>query len=257
MLKNKLKNNELTVGSWISIAHPDVVEVMATAGFEWLVVDMEHTATDINTAKNLIATIKANGMQPLVRVGANDELIIKRVLDSGAEGIIVPMIKNAIEAKRAVDFVKYPPHGKRGVGLYRAQNYGTTFSEYQRWNQENSVVIAQIEHIDAVKNIEEILLTEGIDGIMVGPYDLSASMGYPGEYDREDVKEALEIVKKACRNFNKPLGFHVIKSEAQFLQEKIEEGYTFLAFSIDFFFLGDRVREEMGKIRSVNNYSGS
>lgn len=248
-LKNKLNKNELTVGSWISIAHPDVVEVMATAGFQWLVVDMEHTATDINTAKNLIATIKAKGMQPLVRVGANDELIIKRVLDSGADGIIVPMIKNEEEAKRAVDFVKYPPYGKRGVGLYRAQNYGTTFPEYKDWNQENSVVIAQVEHIEAVKNIDEILTTDGIDGIMVGPYDLSASMGHPGEYDRADVKEALEKVKEACKRLNKPLGFHVIKSEAKYLQEKIDEGYTLLAFSIDFFFLGDRAREEMIKIK--------
>lgn len=250
MLKQKLLNNKLTIGSWISIAHPDVVEVMASAGFEWLVVDMEHTATDINTAKNLIATIKAKGMQPLVRVGANEELIIKRVLDSGAEGIIVPMIKNAKEAKRAVDFVKYPPYGKRGVGLYRAQNYGTSFPEYKYWNEKNSVVIPQIEHIEAVKNIDEILMTEGVDGIMVGPYDLSASMGYPGEYDRDDVKEALERVKEACFRLKKTLGFHVIKSDAESLREKIGEGYTFLAFSIDFFFLGDRARDEMTKIRT-------
>ncbi len=248
-LKLKLSKNELSIGSWISIAHPDVVEVMATAGFEWLVVDMEHTATDINTAKNLIATIKAKGMQPLVRVGANDELIIKRVLDSGAEGIIVPMIKNGKEAKQAVDFVKYPPFGKRGVGLYRAQNYGTTFPEYKDWNQENSVVIAQIEHIEAVKNIDEILQTEGIDGIMVGPYDLSASMGHPGEYNRDDVKEALEKVREACLRLNKPLGFHVIESDAEVLKMRIDQEYKLLAFSIDFFFLGDRAREEMKKLR--------
>ncbi len=250
-LKNKLKKNELTIGSWVSIAHPDVVEVMSTAGFEWLVVDMEHTATDINTAKNLIATIKAKGMQPLVRVGANDELIIKRVLDSGAEGIIVPMIKNKTEAKQAVDFVKYPPYGKRGVGLYRAQNYGTSFPEYKDWNQQNSVVIAQIEHIEAVRNLEEILLTEGIDGIMVGPYDLSASMGYPGEYNREDVKQALETVKEVCQRLNKPLGFHVIESNSEVLKQRIGEGYTLLAFSIDFFFLGDRARDEMQKIKNL------
>jgi 2-dehydro-3-deoxyglucarate aldolase len=250
ILKNKLRNNELSVGSWISIAHPDVVEVMATAGFEWLVVDMEHTATDINTAKNLIATIKAKGMQPLVRVGANDELLIKRVLDSGAEGIIVPMIKNKEEAKQAVDFVKYPPYGKRGVGLYRAQNYGTSFPEYKDWNQKNSVVIAQIEHFEAVKNIDEILLTEGIDGIMVGPYDLSASMGYPGDYHRDDVKEALEKVREACLRLNKPFGFHVIESDSDALKQRIDQGCTFLAFSIDFFFLGDKAREEMKKLKS-------
>lgn len=254
MLKEKLKDKKLTIGSWISIAHPDVVEIMATAGFEWLVVDLEHTSTDINTAKTLIATIKAKGLQPLVRVGANDELIIKRVMDAGAEGIIVPMIKSAAEAKQAVNYIKYPPYGKRGVGLYRAQNYGTSFNEYKEWNQKSSVFIAQIEHIEAVKNIDEILTTEGLDGIMVGPYDLSASMGYPGEYDRDDVKAALEKVKEACKKHNKTLGFHVIKSDAEFLQEKINEGYTFLAFSIDFFFLGDKARAEMAKIKSSGKH---
>ena len=247
-LKEKLSNNKLSIGSWISIAHPDVVEIMSSAGFEWLVIDLEHTSTSIETAKTLIATAQAKGCTPLVRVGGNNELSIKRVMDSGAEGIIVPMIKTAEEARRAVSYTKYPPIGTRGVGLYRAQNYGTSFVEYKESNQKNSVLITQIEHIDAVRNIEEILQVPGVDGTLVGPYDLSASMGYPGEYERDDVKEALEKVKAACFKYKKPLGFHVIKSEAKYLNEKIKEGYTFLAFSIDFFFLGDRAREEMKKV---------
>lgn len=251
MLKNKLTNKHLSIGSWISIAHPDVVEIMATAGFEWLVVDMEHTSTDINTAKTLIATIKAKGLQPLVRVGANNELLIKQVMDAGAEGVIVPLIKSGAEAKTALDFIKYPPVGKRGVGLYRAQNYGIGFEQYKDWNKTQSIFIPQIEHIRAVENIDEILAVDGVDGILVGPYDLSASMGYPGEYEREDVKAALEKVKAACKKHNKSLGFHVIKSDAMAIAEKINEGYTFLAFSIDFFFLGDKAREEMSKIHHL------
>lgn len=248
-LKQKLKNNGLTIGSWITIGHPSIVEIMASAGFEWLVVDMEHTSIDLTMAQILITTIQAKNMKAFVRVSKNEEVIIKKVLDMGADGIIVPMIKNKEEAKQAVDFAYYPPIGKRGVGLYRAQNYGIGFEEYREKNKNETIVIAQIEHIEAVQNINDILNVDGIDGTIVGPYDLSGSMGKPGSYDDADVAEALENVKNACFAHKKPLGFHVIQSDNKKLQEKIDDGYTFLAFSIDFFFLGDKARDEMDKIR--------
>lgn len=250
VLKQKLKNNELSIGSWLTIPHQAIIEIMGSAGFEWLTIDMEHAPISIETAVNLIGHIQGNGMQALVRVSKNEEVIIKRVLDAGADGVIVPMIKNKEEAIQAVNFVKYPPIGKRGVGLNRAQKYGTAFDTYQKWVKEELVVIAQIEHIDAVNNLEEIFSVEGIDGIIVGPYDLSASMGFPGEYDREDVKEALNKVDEITKRLNKPLGFHVIDSNHQKTLEKINKGYSFLAFSIDFFFLGDKAREEMKKLTS-------
>lgn len=250
-LKKSLLNNTLSIGSWLTIGHPSVVEIMSSAGFEWLVVDLEHSSIDLTMAQILISTIQANGMQALVRVSKNEEVIIKRVLDIGADGIIVPMIKNKEEAKQAVGFAYYPPFGKRGVGLYRAQNYGIGFEEYKEKNRNETIVIAQIEHVEAVKNIEDILSTDGIDGIIVGPYDLSGSMGKPGQYDDEDVKEALERVKAACFTHEKPLGFHVIQSDHAKLQEKIDEGYTFLAFSLDFFFLGDKARDEMTKLKGA------
>lgn len=244
-LKQKLKSNELSIGSWLTIPHQAIIEILGSAGFEWLTIDMEHSPISIETAVNLIGHIQGNGMQALVRVSKNEEVIIKQVLDAGADGVIVPMIKNKEEAIQAVNFVKYPPTGKRGVGLNRAQKYGTAFDSYQTWVKEELVVIAQIEHIDAVNNLEEIFSVEGIDGIIVGPYDLSASMGYPGEYDREEVKEALNKVDAIAKRLNKPLGFHVIDSNHQKTLEKINKGYSFLAFSIDFFFLGDKAREEM------------
>lgn len=245
ILKHKLKNNELSIGSWLTIPHQAIIEIMGSAGFEWLTIDMEHAPISIETAVNLIGHIQGNGMQALVRVSKNEEVIIKRVLDAGAEGVIVPMIKNKEEAIQAVNFVKYPPKGKRGVGLNRAQKYGTAFDTYQKWVKEELIVIAQIEHIDAVNNLEEIFSVEGIDGMIVGPYDLSASMGFPGEYDREEVKEALNKVDVIAKRLNKPLGFHVIDSNHKKILEKINSGYSFLAFSIDFFFLGDKAREEM------------
>ncbi len=126
-LKEKLKNNLLTIGSWITIPHPSIVEIMATAKFEWLCIDMEHTAIDLKEAEILISTIQASGIKALVRVSKNEEVIIKRVLDIGADGVIVPMINNLDDAKKAIDFAKYPPTGKRGVGLYRASKYGNSF----------------------------------------------------------------------------------------------------------------------------------
>jgi 2-dehydro-3-deoxyglucarate aldolase len=248
-LKTKLKNNQLTIGSWITIGNSSVIEIMATAGFEWLCIDMEHTSIDLATAKMLITTIHANDMKALVRVSKNEEVAIKKVMDMGADGVIVPMVKSKEDAQTAIDYVKYPPIGKRGVGLYRAQNYGIGFDEYKKWVEEEAVIIAQIEHIEAVNNIEEIIDSDGIDGVIIGPYDLSGSMGYPGEYHRSDVKDAIAKVLRVCKEKNFPSGFHVIESDPHKLQERIDEGCTFLAYSLDFFFLGDSARAGMKIIR--------
>ncbi len=248
-LKQKLKNNKLTLGSWVTIGHPVVIDIMASAGFEWLVIDMEHTSIDLMTAHNLISTIQANGMKALVRVSKNEEVIIKRILDMGADGIVVPMVKSKADALEAIDYAKYPPVGKRGVGLFRAQKYGLGFDEYKKWVNDELVIIAQIEHYEAVENIEEIITTDGIDGVIIGPYDLSGSMGYPGEYDREDVKKGIAKVLEVCKQNNIPSGFHVIESDPSKLNERIEQGCTFLAYSLDFFFLGDSARDGMKKIR--------
>ena len=244
-LKEKLRNNKPTFGSWLTIGHPAIVEILASAGFEWLTIDMEHTTIDLAKAQELITVIQANGMEALVRVSKNEEVIIKRVLDAGANGVIVPMVKSREDAQQAVDYVKYPPVGKRGVGLARAQKYGIGFEQYKKWQEEGTVIIAQIEHIDSVRNIDDIILTPHIDGTIVGPFDLSASMGMPGEYHKQEVIDALKYVEDRCMALNKPLGFHVINPDYRDIQETLHKGYTFLAFSLDFFFLGDKAREQM------------
>ena len=248
-LKQKLKNNELTIGSWIMMGTPMSVEVMALAGFEWLVIDIEHTSIGLETLQTLITTIQANNIKALVRVSKNEEVIIKRVLDMGADGIIVPMVSSKEDAMQAVAYAKYPPQGKRGVGLYRASGYGTTFEAYKKWVEEELVIIAQIEHIDAVKNIDEIITVEGIDGTIIGPYDLSGSMGYPGEFEREDVKDAVARVLERCKAYNVPSGFHVVDTEPKKLNEKIKAGCTFLAYGIDYFFMRDAAINGMNNIR--------
>ena len=125
----KIKN-QLTFGSWITLNHFSIVEIMADAGFDWLCIDLEHSVIDYYAVELLIAAIESKGLFPFVRVGKNDELIIKRVLDAGAKGIIVPMVNSIDDARKAVDAIKYPPLGKRGVGLARAQGYGFNFDDY-------------------------------------------------------------------------------------------------------------------------------
>lgn len=250
-LKEKLKNNQLTIGSWITIGHQSIIEIMSSAGFDWLTIDLEHSVIELTTAQNLIAHIKNNGMNALIRVSKNEEVVIKRVMDAGADGIIVPLVKNKEDALKAVNYVKYPPIGKRGVGLARAQKYGIGFNEYKDWVKNESVIIAQIEHIDAVKNIDDILSVEGIDGTIIGPYDLSGSMGIPGEYDKQEVKDAIKKVEQACKKFKKSLGFHVVPPDFNQFKDKIKAGYTFLAYSLDFLFLGEKVREEMKKVKNL------
>lgn len=244
-LKQKIRSKQLTLGSWITIPNQAVVEIMASAGFDWLTIDIEHSAIGMESIQNLIGFIQAKNIKALVRVYANDEVIIKRVLDAGADGIIVPMIKSKADAEKLVDYVYYPPKGKRGVGLSRAQHYGTGFNEYQEKLKNEIIVIAQIEHIDAINNLEDILSIEEIDSTLIGPYDLSASMKFPGQYDLPQVKEAIKKYDDICDKLNKPKGAHVIQSDYTFTKSKIDLGYSFLAFSLDFFFLGDKAREQM------------
>ena len=249
-LKQRLKDHELTIGSWITIGHSSVAEIMAQAGFDWLTVDMEHSAITLSEAQNLIRVIELSGVTPLVRVGSNDSNLIKRVMDAGAHGVIVPMVNSRADAERAVKAVKYPPEGSRGVGLARAQKYGFGFEQYKKWCEKESIVIVQIEHIDAVNNLEEILTVKGIDGFFVGPYDLSGSLGKPGQFDAPAIIEALAKVKTISDKCNALSGFHVIQPDIEDFNKKKNEGYRFIAFSLDTLFLGQMCRNLIPKLRS-------
>jgi 2-dehydro-3-deoxyglucarate aldolase len=248
MLKNKLKKNELTIGSWIMMGNSTSVEVMTTAGFDWLAIDLEHTSIDLETAQNLIQIIQSKDVKALVRVSKNEEVIIKKVLDMGADGIIVPMICSKEDANRAIDYAKYPPAGKRGIGLCRASGYGAKFEEYKKWVDKELVIIAQIEHIDAVKNIDQIITVDGIDGVIIGPYDLSSSMGFPGNFEDKTFKAAVQTVIDTCKTHNISSGFHVVDTDPNIIQNKIKQGCTFLAYGIDYMFMRDAAVNGIKKI---------
>ena len=149
-LKKKLINCEITIGSWITLGSTAITEIMAKAGFDWLVIDLEHSTISIDMAGEMIRIIDLAGVTPLVRLTSNDPDQIKRCLDAGAHGIIVPMVNSSLEAKNAVSAMHYPPKGYRGVGLGRAQGYGANFSQYINWQKDSSVLIVQIEHKKAI-----------------------------------------------------------------------------------------------------------
>ena len=232
-LKQCLLGRKLTIGSWLTIGSPIVAEIMVRSGFDWLVVDMEHSAITISEAQDLIRVIDLSNVPPLVRVSHNHPNIIKRVMDTGAHGIIVPMVNSKAEAEQAVGSVKYPPRGFRGVGLARAQKYGDDFEGYRQWNEDESIVIIQVEHIKAVENLEEILTVPGVDGFIIGPYDLSGSLGVPGQFEHPEVVKALEQVKKVAAETGALAGFHLISPDLVALKNKEKEGYRFIAFSLD------------------------
>ena len=237
------------IGSWITLNNPSIAEIMADAGFDWLCVDMEHSVTDYTEAQQLIIAIQSKGIKAFVRVGENNTRIIKRILDAGADGIIVPSVNSAIEAKRAVDALKYPPLGKRGVGLSRAQKYGFDFENYRDVITKDIKLIVQIEHIDAIRELDSIIQTEGIDGTFIGPYDLSGSLGKPGQWDEPDVIEALAKYEQIVKKYDKWIGYHVIQPDFNLVKEKLKKGYNFIAFSLDVLFLGTIIRSQMNELK--------
>ena len=249
-VKTKLKERQPTIGSWITLAHPAIAEIMAKAGFEWLVVDLEHSVITIREAEELIRVIELCGIVPLVRLSANDPVQIKRVMDAGAHGVIVPMVNSVVEAKQAVDAVRYPPQGSRGVGLARAQGYGTSFDKYLDWVNKEPVVIVQVEHIEAVNNLEAILSVDGVDGFIVGPYDLSGSLGIPGQFDHPLMKETMEKIRSVGLTSGKASGIHIVEPNIEELRQRIDQGYCFLAYSLDTRMLDCSCRDGLKSIKA-------
>lgn len=229
-MSNKKK---ISIGSWITLGHPSIAEIMCNAGFDWLAIDLEHSSITLTQAEELIRVINLCNVKPFVRLTSNNSDQIKRVLDSGAEGIIVPMVKSYNDAIVAVGSCYYPPIGNRSVGLARAQKYGAGLKDYIKWKNKNLSLIVQIEHIDAIDNLEEIFSIEKIDGYLIGPYDLSASMGMPGDFKNKIFKDTVKKIVKIASKFKLKRGIHVVEPDKKILQEKIKEGFDMIAYSLD------------------------
>lgn len=248
-LKKNLKSNSLTIGSWITLGHTAIAEILARAGFDWLVVDLEHSVISIDVAGDLIRTIDLCGVVPLVRLTSNDTNQIKRVMDAGAHGIIVPMVNTPADATRAVAATRYAPAGSRGVGLARAQGYGVNFQDYLQWQSNGPVVIVQIEHKDAIDQLEDILTVPGVDGFIIGPYDLSCSMGIPGEFEHPEFAIAMKRILSTGLRLGCPSGLHIVEPDVARLRLTIAEGYRFIAYSVDMRMLDVAARAGLASIK--------
>lgn len=250
-LKSKLARNALTIGSWVTLGHPAIAEIMAAAGFDWLVLDTEHSVLELSEVQMMIQVLDGQQCPAIVRLTSNHPDQIKRVMDAGAAGVMVPMVKTAADAEAAVQAVYYPPRGRRGVGLARAQGYGARFQQYRQWLEDNAVIVVMIEHIDAVNAIDSILSVPGIDAYIIGPYDLSGSMGRPGELDYPDVESAIEQVREAGRRLGKPGGIHVVEPDPEALRRNIDAGFNFLGYGLDIRILDTLCRSHMRNIRAT------
>ena len=238
-LKAALRAREQTIGSWLTFPCEATAEIMARAGFDWLVLDMEHAPLGVAEAARPIRVIDLAGLPAICRLPSNDPAIAKGVLDAGAMGIMVPYVSSAEEARRAVASAYYPPDGNRGVGLARAQAYGRGLEAYRGRMQESLVVIAMIETREGVEQAGAIAATPGLDGLLIGPYDLSASMGQIGKLDHPSVQAAGARVRQAAESAGIACGIHVVHPRQAVAQQAARDGYTFMAVGVDMILLDE------------------
>jgi 2-keto-3-deoxy-L-rhamnonate aldolase RhmA len=238
--KNGLEAGDVLLGTLVTLQAPETAEIFSRAGFDWLFIDMEHAPLEARDAAQLVRAA-AGRSACILRVPLNDEIWIKRALDTGCDGIIIPQVNSKADAQKALRYCKYPPRGTRSVGITRAQAYGADNGEYLRRANDEVAVIVQIEHRDAVANLEEILTVEGVDAALIGPYDLSSSLGLVGQLNHPEVKTAIEKIRNLCQMKGVPLG--IFSTTTAGARQYIDEGYRLIAVSSDILMLVDSGRE--------------
>ena len=248
--RNRLLNGEILIGTVVTLFTPEVSEILSEIGYDWLWLDTEHSPFEAHTAQGMLQSV--NGQCPcIIRVPSNDDVWIKKALDIGAAGIIVPQVNSPEVAAQVVASCKYPPRGTRGVGIGRAHKYGLKFQEYiQKANDEIAVII-QAESQAAVDNISEIVNVPGIDAVLIGPYDLSASLGKTGRLKDSVVQDAMKQIRESCRQAGVQLGVFGIDAEA--LKPYIQQGYTLLGVASDALFLADSASKTLAELRDCSS----
>ena len=251
-LRQLLKSNRPVIGSWINSASPIIAELMASTGFDFLTVDVEHSAVDLVQTQMLFQSIKSGNPRcaPLVRLAGNNYADTKRYLDSGASGVIAPFINDSNQARELVRAVKYPPDGMRGVGFCRANGYGMRLREAVATANDETFVCVQIEHIEAVRNLDDILRVPGVDAAIIGPYDLSASMGITGQFNNPEMVKAIDTIGTTCRKHSVVAGIHVVQPDPEEVIRRFREGYRFIAYSLDITMLMNSCTAGLAEIRN-------
>jgi 2-keto-3-deoxy-L-rhamnonate aldolase RhmA len=235
-LKKRLYAGEIAIGVWLTFSSPDAAEIMAGTGFDWAVIDTEHSPFSPDSIERLLIAMSGRRAVPIVRVPCNDEVIIGQILDLGAEGVLVPDIRSPDEARRAVAACKYPPEGVRGFGPRRASNYLRDVEEYIQTANAGVLIAIQIEHIKAVQSLQQILAVPGIDVVVVGPMDLSASLGLLGQLDHPQVMEAIGQVIDGAQQMGIPVCVPLNKPP-EILLQWASRGCRFIRAGTDYVFL--------------------
>ncbi len=236
-VRKALLERKLTIGTWIQLGHPGIAEIFANAGYQWIAADCEHTDIDIQTFSAVARGMHGRGTVPLARVRENDTLAIRQVLDAGSMGVIVPLVNTAEEAAKAVAAAKYPPGGVRGFAYCRANNWGTDFDSYAESANREIAVVVMIESRQAVENIDAILAVEGVDGVFIGPYDMSGSYGITGKTSHPVIQEACRKVAEACERHGKSAGMHIVRPDEDTVDRALKDGFTFIALGMDTVYL--------------------
>ena len=250
---NKLFSKTIPIGSWLQIGNPEFTNMMIQAGFDFLVVDMEHGSISEGELPAILQAFNGTECIPMVRVANNDSILIRRALDLGAKGIIVPGVKSKADVTKAENAIYYPPKGERGIGFSKANNYGIGFNEYFKSSNEDVLFVVQIEHEVAVKNIDDILSSKNIDSYIIGPYDLTGSMGIVGKFDDPEYVQNLDIIKKSAVKNGIRSGIHIVSPEIVQLKTAINEGYEFIAYSTDALLLYERCANDLKNISTLRN----
>lgn len=236
-LNQALRHRGRVFAAWTSLAHPSITEIFARTGVDFVGIDIEHSTISLEQSLAIMAAAQGNGTLCLPRIASHNPEMIKRLLDSGADGLIVPMVSTGAEAERIASWTKFPPLGKRSFGVARAHGYGFDFPAYtSEWNEVSNLVV-QIESVEGVNNIDAILDVEAIDGAMVGPYDLSGSLGIPGQIDSPQVQEASRHVIEACKRRGRACGTQVVDPSPEAIEAAFDAGFTFVVLSSDVFLL--------------------
>jgi 2-keto-3-deoxy-L-rhamnonate aldolase RhmA len=245
--RERLHGGETLYGTLLNLPSSAIAEVLAAAGFDWLFIDAEHGAIGTSALISILQAVDRD-IACIVRLSKLDGGAIKRALDLGADGIIVPQVETAAEAAEAIRQARYAPDGERGMGLGRAHGYGFSFNEYLARANKDIAVVVQVEHARAVENIDRIAAVDGLDAVFVGPYDLSASLGHPGDIAHPTVVAAIDRVTEACQAAGMPLGYFGMDAKA--VAPCVARGYTLICAGVDCVLLGKGATRLLSELRN-------
>lgn len=245
--KEKLASGDPVYGLTLTIGNPQLAELVAHIGFDWLWIEAEHTSMSLETIQAQLQAVSGTQTHAIVRVDCNDQTIIKRVLDTGPDGIIIPSVNSKEDAEKAIQFTKYPPLGERGIGLARAQGYGLNLGNYIKTANDNVATIFMIEHIAAVQNIHDILHVEGLDAVIVGSLDLAGSMNLQNDLGNPAIEAEVQKVLQACKDAGIPCG--TFAGDPNQAKARIQEGFRLVTLGADVLILASATKNLLDTVK--------